>query len=409
MKHARTGEDRLGFRGTQVPFYAIAAVVLGLLLRFYPIASAPVHGAAGLLPAYNDEASHLNHIALLASTDRPGQQRMAVHDPDALIRGEVEYYQPPLYYMFASQIAGLFGTGWRGIIALRVVSLLLWVAAVGVVAFHAPSREMRGALLLAGGLLGAGFIPSVTLTNDALFALIVAGLYAMATRAAHGPLGLLGLMNLALLAAAAIWTKLSGLVLLPMVAAAAWMAGDRRTGAARTVIVLLVTLWATLPLGLQRIALYGSPLSITDVAAPQGALDIPGMIKAALYSTLMPWMELWASPWVKVALVLFGLALLASLVLGILRRRAILASLTDTSSRGAALLWTIGGVGSLLGWLYYALRYQQAEARLLLPAAPTLAVAFGWPLWAGPGRWRNAVGWALVILFALPFLAWGRF
>jgi hypothetical protein len=33
-------------------------------------------------------------------------------------------------------------------------------------------------------------------------------------------------------------------------------------------------------------------------------------------------------------------------------------------------------------------------------------VAFGWPFWAGPERWRAPLAWALLALVLLPHLAW---
>ena len=399
-----TGVQRIG-----LPSYAVLLLMLGALLRLTLIFAQPFHGTpAQGIPAFNDEASHLNHALVDHQSTLPGVQRMGVRDHGALERGEVEYSQPPLYYWMVAGAMKVIGTGPFSLHLVRIASMFLWLGGLHLLYYFAPYRAASIPLLIGGTLLGAGLIPSTTINNDALFAMTIGGLYAFATLTRNGDFSLLRLINLALLFAVAIWTKLAALTLGPMVLAIAWVAGPREKRWARVVLVGAVALWATMPLWLQRTMLFGSPLSIEHAASGTLPPFDPGLlVKSTLYSMVMPWMELWWHPAVKIGMVGFGFLLLIAPVGILFRWREIVAAIRLRHASTVTLLWMIGGLGALTGWLYYAIRFQQSEARLLLPAAPALAVALGWQFLLYRGNLRKALAIVMLIVILLPYLALG--
>lgn len=398
------GETRV-----EIPIYAVVLLMVGILLRFTLIFSTPFHGIPETgLPSFNDEASHLNHALMDHQALVPGEQRMGVREDFALERGEVEYSQPPLYYWMLAGAMRVFGSGSIALHLYRLASLVLWFAGLHLLFYYAPLRAARFPILIGGALLGAGLIPSTTINNDSLFALTIGGLYAFATMTRDREFSLLQLVNLALLFAVAIWTKLAALTLGPMVLAIAWVAGPRERRWGRLLFVGAIALWATMPLWLQRTILFGSPLSIDHAAS--GTLppfDIDLMVKSTFYSMVMPWMELWGHPAVKIGMVGFGFLLFTSVAGIFIRWNDLVATIREQRATTITLLWMLGGLGAVAGWLYYAIRYQQSEARLLLPAAPALAVAIGWQFLL----YRNSLRIALVILVVtvilIPYIALG--
>ncbi|MCB2200896.1 hypothetical protein KQI63_15935 [bacterium] len=394
---------------TDLPSYAVLLLMLAVLLRLTLIFSQPFHGTPPEgLPAFNDEASHLNHALLDHQSTLPGVQRMGVRDEGALARGEVEYSQPPLYYWMVAGAMKVIGTGTVSLYLLRLASMILWLAGLHLLFYFAPYRAARMPILIGGALLGAGLIPSTTINNDSLFTLTIGGLYAYATMTREENFSILRLINLALLFAVAIWTKLAALTLAPMVLAIAWVAGPRERRWARVVLVGAVALWATMPLWLQRTLLFGSPLSIEHAAS--GTLppfDPELLVKSTFYSLVMPWMELWGHPAVKIGMVAFGFLLVVSLAGLFSRWHDLVDAIRERGASTVTLLWMIGGLGAVAGWLYYAIRFQQSEARLLLPAAPALAVAFGWQFLIYRDNLRKALAILVVIIILLPYLALG--
>ena len=395
--------------GNRLPIPYLALLLAGLLLRLFLIVVQPLHGSTNPnRVAYNDEASHWNHALILRDTGRPGVQRSGVRETGSLAQGEVEYSQPPLYYWFSSLVLRVIGSGPYSITILRLISLLFWFGALHLLFYQTPFEGARLPILIGGTLLGAGWISSSTINNDSLFALTIAGLYFFAVQAGKKDFSLLRLINLGLLFAVAIWTKLAALALGPMVLAIAYVAGPKPKGIARVMLVGGIALWATLPLWLQRTVLLGSPLNIGP--AESGELPPFSLIetlKGTLYSLVMPYMELYWHPAVKIAMLAFAFLLFAAVCLGAIRFREIHQYIRETGASTATLLFMIGALGSVAAWFYYAIRYQQSEARLLLPAAPALAIAFGWQLYMYRGWVKRAFVGLVIVVLSLPLVALG--
>ncbi|MBD3239798.1 MAG: hypothetical protein GF331_04380, partial [Chitinivibrionales bacterium] len=103
------------------PFLIVLGVAV--LVRLFFVFALPFGdeiGALGL-EGLNDEPAHNNYVKYLAAHWRFPVQTQSVADPDALVRNEFEYYQPPLYYLIAAGLHRLFGAE-AGFLLARLLS-----------------------------------------------------------------------------------------------------------------------------------------------------------------------------------------------------------------------------------------------------------------------------------------------
>lgn len=392
-----------------IPPYAFAALIVGIILRLVIVFGAAVRvDQKATLPAYNDEYAHLNHVRYSATESGTPRQTATVHDPGALERGDFEYWQPPLYYSFAALVWRLHPTDLEKPILLRLLSMVFWAMALLSVLRALPDAETRGTIILADTLLGIGFVHSATVNNDALFAVAASLLYLFSARALFKPFDWKEWGALALLAAASIYTKLSALPLMPMVAVAAWVGvtGSRSRKALSAVGMALAVLLLTLPLWIIRLKTYGAFLGTVTVNNGGSTLSIRELISAMLLALQEPWPELWHFGIVKIIALLFPAVCLFSLAWISFRwQRVVEAARTLHIDRILA-LWSVGAGVTLIGFLYYGLRFSQTDPRFLVGAGPVLALVFGAPLWVLPSRKAWAVGWGIFLLILLPHLSW---
>ncbi len=178
-----------------------------------------LHNCGQLPPIIGfDAAHHMDYIRMI-------QERREMPEADE----GWETHQPPLYYVVCAsllQVAGLGAVSAEGLMTLRVVSLL--VGAAQILLVFAGLRllfpnELRRPLF-GGGLaatLPAHLYHAHYITNETMFALFVSAVFYFALRVMRGaefsPLSCAGLgacLGLALL------TKLSALILVPVVFAA---------------------------------------------------------------------------------------------------------------------------------------------------------------------------------------------
>ncbi len=443
-------------------FLAGPALALAALSAAY-VALAAAYGATIPLWEAPDAIWHYHFAAHLAAWG--GLPTRADEGVTAPWRQEGS--QPPLYYLAAAPLialvrptdaaeairynphanVGVPGVGdnlnrmlhttrlnwpWRGTaLAARLVGLsgILW-GLLAVLATWSLARAVlpaRPAVAVAAAALLA-FNPqfvflSGAITNDVAVAATAAlALWAMAALLRHGrqPWRLVAL-GLALgLAALA---KLSGLWLLPlagMVVVVSPPAGDVRpdhgktvvkagTGGRRPLLDALLVAAPALAVGgwwyARNWLLVGDPTGLplmlsamTPRPAPPGlrelASEAVGVWKS--YWAVFGWFNVIAPGWVYGLTTAITVAGLAGLAWAALRRR-----LPREAWRGLALaaVWLLTMVGAL--YLWARLRYPQG--RLLLPAAPALALLVGagwvlpWPERAG--RW--AAGGLAVCLAAL--------
>ncbi|MFH0881874.1 MAG: hypothetical protein V2A56_02735 [bacterium] len=392
-----------------IPPYAFAALLIGVILRVVVVFSAAVRmDQTAFLPAYNDEYAHLNHVRYSATVGGTPPQYASVHESDAFIRGDFEYWQPPLYYTLTAPLWRLHPTDLQTPVLLRFFSLILWTLALITVLRALPDAETRGPLILADTLLGIGLVHSATVNNDALFAVAASALYLFAARALLRPLGWKEWTALALLASAAAYTKLSSLPLMPMVAVTAWVGveGSRRRKTASAAGMALAVLLLTLPLWIIRYKTYGAFLGTVSVNTGGPYLSIRELTAATLLSLQSPWSEFWHFKVVKIPALLFPVVSLFSLAWIFLRWQRVVTTAHNLGIDKILAIWSVGAVGTLGGFLYYGLRFDQTDPRFLIGAGPVLALVFGAPLWVLPTRKAWAIGWGIFLLILLPHLSW---
>ncbi|MBD3164987.1 hypothetical protein GF324_00145 [bacterium] len=409
MSVAREGAPGVRrLRLTAVPVWVWVAVLIGLVMRTASIATVPLHQGGNGPPAFNDELSHLQHIRYLGTVWSVPDQRMNIGDPAAFTRGEVEYHQPPLYYMMsATLLRALPVLRTVQVPLLRGLSLLFWVVALWILLRSLPDARMQAPLLFASTLPAVSILPSAYISNDALLAVFVALMYARSADLVRDGWSTGRAVELGLAGALGAWTKLSAVTLWPMLALAAFQVrpgnlGQKLGGAA---IPMTAAFIGTLPLWVQRTLTYGEPLSFS-FASKGLTFQFRTAFAAAYHSLVAPWLEYWASPLVKLPALVLLTALIVSGAAGIALRQRIRDRVDERTARVLA-LWVVGAGVATLAWAVYGFRFHQTESRLLLPAAPGLAVLLGWPLWVWTPDRQRLLGWALVLLLSLPYLKWG--
>ncbi|MBZ0263065.1 hypothetical protein K8I28_00225 [bacterium] len=384
----------------------LLTIVIGLSLRIYVINTAPVYNTEADVPWFNDETSHLNHVYFRMTRTGNPAQRHAVTEEYALERGEGEYSQPPLYYWVSAIILKSAILGFAKLDAVKILrwfSLILWFLAIWILwrfTYHKPFREL---IIVFGMLLGAGFIPSATINNDALLAVCVAGLYAYISWLSRNKATILSFVNLGLIVAIGTWSKLSMLSLLPMAIACAYFyGGNQRSGQVKAgILVIFSFLWATLPLWFERISSYGTPLSL-EAAAGSGGSDLWTIASYASHTLLCPWDSLWTEARIKVSLVLFIVLMVFTIIYLIQQRTLLFKNLVENEMLKIYYLYCIGGLFAIIAWVYYGIRFHQTDARLLLPAFPFLLLIIGSYYMLQSNKIRNFLLSVIIIIILTP-------
>jgi hypothetical protein len=259
------------------------------------------HGAPGF-PAWRDltaaeRAARRDSAAILA---RPGP------GGPVYVHNNYERQQPPLFYYVAAPVAWLFrnATLPERVVALRLFGVFLSSLVVPISAWLfrllLPARGLFFALPIAALLPNTLFFVD-HVTNDALAWPVMASFCFAAVLAARRPERTLRFLAVGLLAAAAVWTKLTLLPVLPAALAAVLLARRRHDGRAGwtrkffaafgTPVALLVPLflWNHISSGTWTGIIY--------------EIQTPGVGAAAYLAALPhfhPWDFIW--PWVTMHL-----------------------------------------------------------------------------------------------------------
>jgi len=392
-----------------VPPYAFVALLFGVILRLTVIFGSPVRiDQTGTPPAYNDEYGHLKHIQYSAQQEGIPTFNESVHAPDALLRGDYEMWQPPLYYEIAAPLYRLTPTDLQKPILLRLLSLLFWGVALLTLLRALPDSDTRGPIILADTLLGISMIHAATVNNDSLFMLTASGLYLLAARTAFVRLDWKSWGVLVLVSAAAIYTKFSSMPLMVMVGVVAAV-GTPGTWKQKTLITALTgatILLLTLSLWMLRYKTFGMFIGSAELNAFSPDLSLRELASSFLYSLQSPWHEYWGRFWVKAGTLLFLITSLVSLVWLFLNWDRFRAATMRLELDRVLLIWSAGAGMTLLGFLYYGLTTDQTDPRFLLGAGPVLALLLGAPLWVLPQKKAWVIGWGMVLLLVLPHLSW---
>ncbi len=398
-------------------------------------AIATLYIALGILyalqtPAWQapDEPAHYNYVRYVSEQHRlpvlkwgdyPAaylEEIKAAHFPPEMSIEPIryEFHQPPLYYLLAVPVYGLFG---GGLLPLRLLSVALGALLLLVVCWTvrelAPSRPA----LALGATAFVAFLPmhlamTAAANNDTLAELILATILLLSIRYLRRPatteageeenrfLVLLGVTT-----GLGLVTKSSVYVAVPLVLVAIgvrylWLEPEspstRRVGKAMA-LYLLPSLGMALPLWLRNMALYGG----TDfLGLGRHEEVVAGQLRTAEYlaqhgaGTLIreflttSFRSFWGQfGWMGVLLdtrLYHVLAILSALALagfglwgaGMWRRRA----RCELWQRASGGLLALSALLSLVGYFWYNAQFLQHQARYLFPALVpiSLSVALGW-------------------------------
>jgi hypothetical protein len=148
-------------------FFAAIALIIGLRLLF--VALIPTnHGVKYHLESLGDEPSHFNYVKYLFEKKSFPVQTSNYKTPGALIRNDVEYVQPPIYYL----LGALGQTVGGGIYFCRILSFLfglisLWLIALILKRIGRPPEEQAAGVIFCGLFPTHAYFTSLV-SNDSM-------------------------------------------------------------------------------------------------------------------------------------------------------------------------------------------------------------------------------------------------
>ncbi|HZO89678.1 MAG TPA: glycosyltransferase family 39 protein [Chthonomonadaceae bacterium] len=405
-------------------------LALPVLLLLY-LALAGIHarlvplGATGYQNA-PDEAAHMAYVRAVAGGQLPTRDK-AAQNPIGY-----EWHQPPLYYWLAARLLPWGERAVRGFSVLCGLGGLLLIYRAGRLLF--PNEPVL-AILAAGiaALTPTHIAITSTVNNDPLLEVCFSGTLLVLLGAFLGGFTLWRAGWLGLLLGAALLTKATGLLLLPVVVLALfllWRAGERPQDLLRgagwmALLMLAVSGWWFV----RNARLYGEPLPLRAFAASfagtmqaQTVADrLGGWPEYLLFMTWGIFRSFWAVYGTRQDAVLgvprflpdqiygvlggVSVAGLAGLIRLHLRRR------TDFTETQLYFLWILfAAVGVVaISFLAFILQYFQMQGRYLYPAMLPicLLLALGWR-GVFPPRYRDLASGMLLALLAAAAAAFLR-
>jgi 4-amino-4-deoxy-L-arabinose transferase-like glycosyltransferase len=343
------------------------------------------------LEGLNDEPSHYNYVRYLVEHERLPVQIDAMDTPGAMERGELEYFQPPLYYGVCALLQPLAGAAGSyhlsRLVALAFGLLGLWALGRALAAAGCGRAVQLGAVVFFGLLPTHVYFCSVT-SNDSLswFVGLLITTEVIRLLRDRGPSEgrrmLRQALIMGLLLGVGLLSKSTLMLCLPLVVAAyLWVAWQRRDG--RFVLALgvagLVALALCAPWYARNLRLYGE---LTGVGLASGGARVNilepaafvGFVKYTLRSLWFPMQHVPGSHLAGALAYLGTLLAAASLAL---------------AGRYYLVERRVGAVGVLLGlhfcvvlaaFVKFNLVWPNAEGRYLFPAMAFLAMLVVVPL-----------------------------
>ena len=396
------------------PVWRILGLALGLRLLFLIAVPAEYHDIPHRLSAFNDEAAHYNYVRQMAEHDLRPLQIHSIREAQPRGLQDYEYYQPPLFYRLAGYLENILPETMRGIYSARALNLmlgLLLILTVGrVLQLVNFDYAVPGMLLLTA--LGSVVFFSAVVTNDVLLWLLSA-LFAYYSLLSMKEPDWRKRAALGLCFAAALWTKLSALTLLPAMLLALYFSFKTRKWGLRIIFTLLWTLFAlcwTYPLFRENLRFYGEllPLSVgmgegQDIFAQISLKRLYLVTNYLAHTFYFPFENYWIG-WVQAVIFLaMGLASLGVIYLAI---RKLISDYRDSDVfiKKGYLFLGLCLAGALGGLTMMILRFSQSEARLTFTALPAICLLLisGFDrLCRGSRRRREIMALALP---ALPYL-----
>ncbi len=210
-----------------------------------------------------DERQHANYVARMARGEGP-----AVLDPkDPELYENYQAHQPPLYYFMAGQIAK--AAGWdpqanEGGRYLRFVNTGIGVLMLlGMFAFarNVSQSDEVALAAMAFGLLPMNLALHGAVSNDPLLYCLIAWALVLAAIVARGS-GAAYPILFGLVAGAAIWTKTTGLMLIPVGMVAGYIGAPKKSKFTVALTMGLGPLLVAAPWMIRNVQVYGDPFAL---------------------------------------------------------------------------------------------------------------------------------------------------
>ena len=377
-----------------------------MALRLFFVFTIPLHPDVGFLPGYNDEPLHLHYVQHLA--DGKG---WPVYEPTGDIaidhlRGE--FVQPPLYYKSvvpAYKLGEFVKLGW-GMYAVRLMSVLYGILA-GVFAYRTAyiwtNRRRIARFTLAAMMLAPNAVIFTSLvSNDALLICLSAmTIYSLTLCRQPRSKGVRMVLTGAFLAAA-LWVKLSAIVLVPLIVFCApqntklrnWLANSSRVFATFSLIIMPMIIWSVANYGYAYpgggVPMQTQYLPEVAVGVSGGAIHHPLMAtKIFLRTASMPIADLWGSPLEKIISSLWLLAWSIFLLIGMT---------VSVFKKNLSYMFLAAVIIMTTAFIFRSLFLFQVEFRLYAPIFLILSIltALGYER-------LNLPLWLYAILWSAPF------
>jgi len=372
-----------------------------------------------------DERQHANYVAWMARGEGP-KKLPEFGDPTL---GELyQAHQPPLYYAIAagwSNALRINPEDTSGGFNLRLLNTALGVLLIlGIYGFVRTGFNREEPALAAAA--AAAFLPMnialhSAVTNDPLlYLLITFGLWSAAHGIRNG-WNTGGALLFALIAGAALWTKTTGLLLLPIGFIAGFLSAKKKgQGLTFALIASLLPLAIASPWLARNIQLYGDPFGLTAFNAsfagsPQASLFINELGAQTYWLNWVSWTTF------RSLIGIFGymdipiafehgrqasdtVYRLALAVLALLTIAGLLGWTKEQSSQAdkkkAGQFALITGAALLISAVFFVrfnMQFYQAQARYLMIAIAPMAALWGSGAATLLGK-RNAYAWLVVTL-----------
>ncbi len=394
--------------------HSLMIVLSALALRLLFLIATPAADNSDTfrLSAFNDEKAHYQYVLRMAEE---GVRPIQVHKVnESLARGihEFEYYQSPLWYKLAASIYKALPSPLKNLHSIRFLNLIIGLALIPVIGSIVElydSRLKSAAMVFSAILPSAVFFSSVV-TNDNLFWLTSALTiyYGTALCLKSTVKNRLGMV---LAFAAAVWTKMSALTLLPgllFVLIASYRRKPTMIKVPVSLAWLILPLLLTAPLFRQNYLYYGSFIPLS--AGTEAHNLLTGLAPKNLYLTanylahtfFFPFENFYYGVYQAGLIFVLAAAVLVLTAL-VLKRFAADFARGSGENRRIQVFYGLTLIFMLTGLAYMILRYHQAEARLVFGALPVVALIIAGGLDKALGKHRNYTTLAAALLGALPY------
>jgi hypothetical protein len=373
----------------------VTALIIGLGLRIFLALATPVGGASvpGRISSYDDELAHAQYAMYIIQNSALPTHVEAIDAESALLHGQYENYQPPLYYSMLALLAEMLGCAdHTSLIVLGRFLGLVFFTGILCVFVLLGQQISAEPLVVSGGLIflalnGVMVRFTSTVGNDPLFWLAAGGMLLFTARIHRHPGSWKEWVGILLCGVVGVYAKLTTLVVLPILLIESLAIRTRRAWV-NTLIVLLLIFVCSFPVWQRNIHEFGSAVPLAaGFGQPVWRIPTLTSLVFTVRSFVFPWTEFWKG--------LTGAALMLP-VLYVLARGAILKSGWRT-----LIAWKFLGVfiiSSAAAFLWLNLHYNQAESRYLFAAWPALT-------FLGIGKRITMRGlWLLLIVLLLPYI-----